>query len=67
MPNNRVSKTDQLFFQGVLAALYLVKRRDTVLYDEIVGACGGKLLVEEARRSGQMRASGIVDYLRRKA
>lgn len=62
-----VSRTDRVFLHGVLAALAQVKDRNTVLFDEIVSACGGKQLVEEARRSGQMRISGMSDYLRRKS
>lgn len=70
MPNNRVrtplSQSDKWFCVGVLSALAQVKvAGETTLFDEIVSACGRKELLKTARLTGNMKWSGMSEYLRR--
>jgi hypothetical protein len=59
--------TDQAFFAGVLSALTVVRQYGhDAIFNEIVRSCGGDRLVEEARRSGNMRSSGLDEWLRRR-
>lgn len=61
--NVPMSKLDQYFLQGVLCALTYIN--DTVIFDTVARHCGVGPLLAEAKRSGDMRRSGMAKYLRR--
>jgi hypothetical protein len=55
-----------MFFAGALCALAAIKRfEDSVMYDEIVKSVGARNLLNEARRSGNMRHSGLDKWYRK--
>lgn len=39
--------------------------KDTVVYDHVVDALGPDDLIDQARKDGNMRWSGLSDYIRR--
>jgi hypothetical protein len=55
------------FSAGVLAALYVIHHagQDTY-YDEIMDSCNPDDVIAEAKRSGNLRGSGIKEYKVRK-
>lgn len=67
MPNSqKMSDTDRGFLQGIICALASVRTfGNTVIFDQIVRDGGRGPLIAEARKSGQMRNSGLSEYLRR--
>ena len=47
-----------------LGTLWAIER-NTVVYDEVVRALGPDDLIKQARKDGNMRWSGLSDYLKR--
>lgn len=62
----KLSHDDAMFVHGILSALAIVHHHhDDVVFDEIVRSNNRHVLLGVARRSGQMRRSGMSDWLRR--
>lgn len=69
----RLNKTDEAFLQGVLCALRSMSAHmdkysfsGELIFDQTVHDCGEGPLIWAARRSGNMRRSGLSKYLRRR-
>lgn len=63
----QISDRDRMFFHGVLSALHVCHiGGPTSLFNDIVNACGKDFLIHVARQSGQMRISGMSEYLLRR-
>jgi hypothetical protein len=63
-------KNDRKFFAGGLVALMEVKAHEhcngsEMIFDAIVQAFGADHLLKEASRSGNMRSSGMSEWVRR--
>lgn len=58
-------KREAWWMRGYIAALAaLAQFEEDTMYDEVVDAAGGGL-VEQARKDGAMRWSGLTGYVRR--
>lgn len=63
---NKTSEGDRMVYMGIICALAVVVAHGSdTIYDEIVATVDQDVLLYEARRSGNMRWSGLDKFMRR--